>query len=128
MQSDAKDDFALLGGLLVKRWLRMQFISSQPGLSLFMLYRVAPKMEQSISLGLYSDQQLSFYTLLDRASFPHYNNIKIIKFGWELFILRVISYGPSFSGFAISLSLIVLRNSGNRQIPKMTVHKKLLIK
>ena len=32
-------------------------------------------------LGLCSDQQLSFYTLLDRASFSHYNNTKIIKFG-----------------------------------------------
>ena len=32
-------------------------------------------------LGLCSDQQLSFFTLLDRASFPHYNNTKIIKFG-----------------------------------------------
>ena len=50
--------------------------------------------------GLCSDQQLSFITLLDRASFPHYNNTKIIKFGWELFILWVISYGLSFSGFA----------------------------
>ena len=50
--------------------------------------------------GLSSDQQLFFFTLLDRASFPHYNNTKIIKFGWELFILWVISYGLSFSGFA----------------------------
>ena len=50
--------------------------------------------------GLCSDQQLSFFTLRDRASFPHYNNTKIIKFGWELFILWVISYGLSFSGFA----------------------------
>ena len=49
---------------------------------------------------LCSDQQLSFFTLLDRTSFPHYNNTKIIKFGWELFILWVISYGLSFSGFA----------------------------
>ena len=31
-------------------------------------------------LGLCSDQQLSFFTLLDRASFPHYNDTKIIKF------------------------------------------------
>ena len=31
--------------------------------------------------GLCSDQQLSFFTLLDRTSFPHYNNTKIIKFG-----------------------------------------------
>ena len=50
--------------------------------------------------GLCSDQQLSFLTLLDRASFPHYNNTKIIKFGWELFTLWVICYGLSFSGFA----------------------------
>ena len=50
--------------------------------------------------GFCSDQQLSFFTLLDRASFPHYNNTNIIKFGWELFILWVISYGLSFSGFA----------------------------
>ena len=40
------------------------------------------------------------FTLLDKASFSHYNNTKIIKFGWELFILWVISYGLSFSGFA----------------------------
>ena len=32
-------------------------------------------------LGLCSDQQLSFFTLLDRTSFLHYNNTKIIKFG-----------------------------------------------
>ena len=47
-----------------------------------------------------SDHQLSFFTLLDGASFPHNNNTKIIKFGWELFIWWVISYGLSFSGFA----------------------------
>ena len=41
-----------------------------------------------------------FFNLLDRASFSHYNNTKIIKFGWELFILWVISYGLSFSRFA----------------------------
>ena len=50
--------------------------------------------------GLCSNQQLSFFTLQDRASFSHYNNTKIIKFGWELFILWVISYGLSCSGFA----------------------------
>ena len=50
--------------------------------------------------GLCSDQQLSFFTLMDRTSFPHYNNTKIIKFGWEVFILWVLSYGLSFSGFA----------------------------
>ena len=57
-------------------------------------------------LGLCSDQQLSFFTLLDRTSFLHYNNTKIIKFGWKLFILWVISYGLSFSGFAIKFSLV----------------------
>ena len=45
------------------------------------------KTEQSILLGLCSDQQLSFFTLLDRTSFLHYNNTKIIKFGFKLFIL-----------------------------------------
>ena len=50
------------------------------------------------------------------------------KFGWELFILWVTSYGLSFSGFAIHLSLIVPRNSEIGLISKMTVHKKLLIK
>ena len=68
--------------------------------------------------GLCSDQHLSFYTLLDRTSFPHYNNTKIIKFGWKLFILWEVSYGLSFSGFAISLSLIVPQNSGNRANPE----------
>ena len=57
-------------------------------------------------LGLCSDQQLSFFTLLDRASFPHYNNTKIMKFGWKLLILWVIFYGLSFSGFTINLSLV----------------------
>ena len=57
----------------------------------FTIYRVAPpppkkkkkKKKPGIVdfLGLCSDQQLSFFTLLDRPSFPHYNNTKIIKFG-----------------------------------------------
>ena len=58
------------------------------------LYRVAPqKTEQSIQsifLGLCSQiNSYLFFTLLDRASFLHYINTKIIKFGWELFILWV---------------------------------------
>ena len=57
-------------------------------------------------LGLCSHQQLSFFTLLDRTFSLHYNNTKIIKFGWKLFILWVISYGLSFSGFAINFSLV----------------------
>ena len=45
------------------------------------IYRVAPKNGTVNFLGLCSDPQLFFFTLLDRASFPHYNNNKIIKFG-----------------------------------------------
>ena len=45
------------------------------------LYRVAPKKGTVDVLGLCSGQQLSSFTLLDRASFLHYNNTKIIKFG-----------------------------------------------
>ena len=66
-----------------------------------------PKItEQSIFLGLCSIQLLSFFTLLDKASFSRYNNTKIIKFGWKLFIPWVFSYGLSFSGFAIKFSLV----------------------
>ena len=61
------------------------------------------KTEQSIQ-SIFQDFALInsylFFTLLDRASFFHHNNTKIIKFGWELFILWVISYGLSFSRFA----------------------------
>ena len=68
-----------------------------------------------------------FFTLLDRASFHHYNDTKIIKFGWKLFILWVISYRLSFLGFAINLSSC-LETLEIGQITKMTVHKKYLIK
>ena len=77
-----------------------------------------PKItEQSIFLGLCSDQQLSLFTLMDRTSFPHYSNTKIIKFGWKLFILWVISHGLSFSEFAINLSSC-LEIQGNRANPE----------
>ena len=36
-------------------------------------------MEQSIFLGYCSDEEVSFYTLLNGTFFPHYNNTKIIK-------------------------------------------------
>ena len=69
----------------------------------FEIYRVALKEWNSRFLGLCSEQRLSFFTLLDRTSFPHYIIItKTIKFGWKLFIFWVISYGLSFSGFAIN--------------------------
>ena len=61
------------------------------------------KTEQSIQ-SIFQDFALIniylFFTLLGRASFTHYNNTKIIKFGWELYILWVISYGLSFLGSA----------------------------
>ena len=41
-----------------------------------------PKKNGTVDFsGLCSDQQLSFFTLLDKTSFSHYNNTKIIKFG-----------------------------------------------
>ena len=71
-----------------------------------------------------------FLTLLDRALFPRYNNTKIIKFGGELFILWVISYGQSFSGFA---RFPEFRGTINDKLMSNSrkwhaVHKKLLIK
>ena len=45
------------------------------------LYRVAPKKRNSRFSGLCSDQQLPFSPCW--IEFPHYNNTKIIKFGWE---------------------------------------------
>ena len=97
---------------LLQKWSKRKSIS-------FTYTGWPPKKRNSLFfLGLCSDQQLSFSAFLDRASFPHYNNSKIIKFGWELFILWAISYGLSFLGFAINLSLIVPRNSGNRANPE----------
>ena len=55
--------------------------------------------EQSIFQDFALLNSYLFFTLVDRASFFHYNNTKIIKFGWELFILWLISYELSFSGF-----------------------------
>ena len=87
-----------------------------------------PKNNGTINfLGLCSNQQLSFFTLLDRTYLLHYNNTKIIKFGWKLFILWVISYRLSFLGFAINLSSC-LETLEIGQITKMTVHNKCLIK
>ena len=66
-----------------------------------------PKItEQSIFQDFALINSYLFFTLLDRASFPRYNNTKIIKFGWKLFILWVFSYGLSFSGFAIKFLLV----------------------
>ena len=93
----------------------------------FSLVGGPPKNGTVNCLGLCSDEQFFFFTLLDRASFPHYNDTKIIWFGWKLFILGVISYRLLFLGFAINLSSC-LETLEIRQITKMTVHKKCLIK
>ena len=63
------------------------------------LYRVAQKNRNSwlFRILLWSTVTL-FHLAGYRPSFPHYNNTKIIKFGWELFILWVISYGLSKNG------------------------------
>ena len=53
-----------------------------------------PKTEQSIV----QDSALISSYLFSPCWIEHLT--KIIKFGWELFILWVISYGLSFSGFA----------------------------
>ena len=82
------------------------------------IYRVAPQNRNSRFFRTLLYLTVIFFILLHKASFPHCSNTKIIKFGWELFILWVISYGLSFSGFAINLSLIMPRNSGNRANPE----------
>ena len=67
------------------------------------IYRVAQKKRNSQYGRFFRTLLWStviFLTLLDRASSCHYINTKIIKFGWELFILWAISYGLSSSGFA----------------------------
>ena len=69
----------------------------------FLIPRVAPPQKKRNSRffrTLLWSTVICLHLVPDRASFPHYNNTKIIKFGWELFILWIISYGLSFSGFA----------------------------
>ena len=72
-------------------------------------------------LGLCSDQQLSFLPCWT-GSFPH-NNTKSSNLVENFLFYEQPSYGLSFSGFAINLSLIVRRNSGNRANPENEVHK-----
>ena len=71
--------------------------------SLCFVYTGCPRNNGTVDTvdfsGICSDQVILF-TLLDRASYSHYINTNIIKFGWELFILWVISYGLSSSEFA----------------------------
>ena len=62
------------------------------------------KTEQSIQ-SIFQDFALIncyfFHLVTCRASSSHYINTKIIKFGWELVILCVISDGLSSSGFPL---------------------------
>ena len=60
-------------------------------------------------------------TLLDRASSSHYSNTNIITFGWEPIMLWVICMD-------CHLRDLLDFPEARCQIPKMTVHKKLLIK
>ena len=45
---------------------------------------------------------VNYFTLLDRASFPHYNNTKIIKFGWELYFMSNFLWNVIFGICPIS--------------------------
>ena len=80
-------------------------------------------------LELCSDQQLSFFTLLDRTWDLFFIIITPISSNLveKLYILWVIFYLLSFLGFAINLSSC-LETLDIGQITKMTVHKKCLIK
>ena len=57
------------------------------------------KTEQSIFQDFALINSYLFFTLLDRASFPQYNNTKIIKFGWELYFMSNFLWTVIF-GFA----------------------------
>ena len=79
------------------------------------IYRVAQKKRNSQYSRFFRTLLWStviFFTLLNRASFPHYNNTKIIKFGWELFILWVISYGR-FAEFRGTINDKLMANPEN---------------
>ena len=90
---------ALLCAKIIWKWLLWStFNRSIPG---------GPKKTGTVDFfrTLLPNQQLFFSPCFIETSFPHDNNTKIIKFGWKLFILWVMSYGLSFSGFAINFSL-----------------------
>ena len=94
-----------------------------------LLYRVAPQKNGTVDFSGLCSHQVIFFTLLGRASFPHYNNTKIIKFGGELFILWVISnMDCHFRDLPLICHYSCLGTLKIGQIPKMTVHRKLLMK
>ena len=82
-------------GILIKQTNRLHiitiFVMQFSFSSLSSIYTGPTKNGTVDTVDFCSDQQLSFFTLLNIASFSHYNNTKIIKFGWELFILLQIS-------------------------------------
>ena len=78
-------------------------------------------------LGFCSGQQFIFLPILIRECFIHYNDTKMIAFGWKLLILWVISCGPIFCNLQFD-ELSCLKTLEIGQMPKTTVHKKLLIK
>ena len=69
-------------------------------------------------VGLCSYQQFSFSPCWIEHLFLIIITPRSSNLDENFFILWVISYGLSFSGFAINLSLIVPRNSGNRANPE----------
>ena len=90
--------------------LRMEPIIPEP---LVHVYRVPPPKKKGTVdfLGLCSDQQLSLFTCWIEYRFLIVITPRSSNLVENLFILWVITYGLSFSGFAIDLSLIVPRNS-----------------
>ena len=79
--------------------------------------------------GLCSDQQLSFFTLLDRASFPHYKKHQDHQIWLRTFyFLSNFLWTFHFRDLPDLQSFEAWLMTNQWQIPKMTVHKKLLIK
>ena len=88
-----------------------------------------PKNNGTINfLGLCSNQQLSFFTLLDRTYLLHYNQHQDHQIWLKTFYFMSNFYiDCHFCGFAINLSSC-LKTLEIGQITKITVHIKCLIK
>ena len=68
--------------------MRSKMLYNSKELVPFLIHTGWPKKNGTVAfLGLCSDQQLYFFTLVDRTSFPHYNNTKIMKIWWKTFNL-----------------------------------------
>ena len=99
-------------------------------LSLLCHWWVDPQItDQSDLLWFCSVQQVIFLPILFRECFIHYSNdTKINKYGWKLFMLWAFSCGRIFFCNLQIERFSCLKTLEIRQMPKMTVHKKLLIK